>query len=86
MSSYQITGVRRSSLTAGDHQHIVGVEIICTAEQVHAWMRGGDEFFTYSPSTGRWVSVEPWQCCGVNTLRSPAGAAYDSNLDDLPPC
>ena len=52
MSSYQITRVRRSSLTAGGHQHIVGVEIICTAEQVHAWMRGGDEFFTYSPSTG----------------------------------
>jgi len=64
----------------------VGVEIICTAEQVHAWMRGGDEFFTYSPSTGRWVSVEPWQCCGVNTLRSLADAVYDSNLDDLPPC
>ncbi len=86
MSSYQITRVRRSSLTAGDHQHVVGVEIVCTAEQVHAWMRGGDEFFTYSPSTGRWVIVEPWQCCGVNTLRSPADAVYDSNLDDLPPC
>ncbi len=68
MSSYQITGARRSSLTAGGHhQHIVGVEIICTAQQVHAWIRGGDEFCTYSPSTRRWVSAEPWQCCGVNT-------------------
>ncbi len=87
MSSYQITRVRRSSLTAGGHQHIVGVEIICTAAQVHAWMRGGDDFFTFSPSTGKWVIVEPWQCCGVDTLRSPsADAVYDSNLDDLPPC
>ena len=86
MSSYQITRVRRSSLTAGGHQHITGVEIICTAEQIHAWIRDGAQFFTFSPSTGRWVIVEPWQCCGVNTLRSPAGAAYDSNLDDLPPC
>jgi hypothetical protein len=86
MSSYQITRVRRSSPTAGGHQHIVGVEIICTAVRVHAWMGGGDEFFTYSPSTGKWVGVESWQCCGVDTLRSPAGAAYDSNLDDLPPC
>jgi hypothetical protein len=34
MSSYQITRVRRSSPTDGGHQHIVGVEIICTAEQV----------------------------------------------------
>jgi len=87
MSSYQITRVRRSSLTAGGHQPIVGVEIICTAAQVHAWMRGGDDFFTFSPSTGKWVIVEPWQCCGVDTLRSPsADAVYDSNLDDLPPC
>ena len=86
MSSYQITRVRRSSLTAGGHQHIVGVEIICTAAQVHAWMRGGDDFFTFSPSTGRWVIVEPRQCCGVDTLRSAADAPYDSNLDDLPPC
>ncbi len=52
MSSYQITRVRRSSLTAGGHQPIVGVEIICTAAQVHAWMRGGDDFFTFSPQPG----------------------------------
>jgi hypothetical protein len=86
MGNYQITHVRRSSLMAGGHQHIVGVEIICAVQQVHAWMRGGGPFCTYSPSTGRWAIAEPWQCCGLDTLRSPADAVYDNNLENLPPC
>ena len=52
MTSYQITRVRRSSPAAGGHQHIVGVEIVCTAKQVHAWMRAGDEFSPTVPQPG----------------------------------
>jgi hypothetical protein len=44
-------------------------------------MRARAAFFTYISSAGRWVIVEPWQRCGVGTLRSAADAA---NLDDLP--
>jgi hypothetical protein len=52
MSSYQIARARRSSPAARARPHIAGVEIICTASQAHARMRGGDDFFTDSPQPG----------------------------------
>jgi hypothetical protein len=55
MSSYQITHVRRRSLTSGATRTLPGPDHLHGA-QVHAWMRGGD-FFTYSPSTARWTIV-----------------------------
>jgi|HubBroStandDraft_1064217.scaffolds.fasta_scaffold417225_2 hypothetical protein len=90
MSSSLVTGVRKSTATpAGDH-HIIAVQIdniqVITVAKVYAWMRRGDDFYTWSPSTGKRAAVEPWRCCGIDTLRSNADAVTDNNLDDLPAC
>ncbi|HEY2130852.1 MAG TPA: hypothetical protein VGH77_27080 [Streptosporangiaceae bacterium] len=56
MSSDQITHVRQRSLTPGATRALWGPDHL-HGQQVHAWMRGGDDFFTYSPSTARWTIV-----------------------------
>ena len=90
MSSSLVTGVRKSTLTAAGHHHIIAVQIsniqVLTVENVYAWMNRGDDFYTWSPSTHKRAAVEPWHCCGLDTLRSSADAVTDNNLDNLPPC
>lgn len=90
MSSYQITRVRKSAMTAARHQHIIAVEInsqIRTVQEIIVMIRSGKyDFYTLSPSTGKTAAVHAWACCGLQTLRSDIDSVPDNNLDNLPPC
>ena len=52
-----------------------------TVAQVRTAIRGGDRFYTQSPSTGKIADVEPF-----DTIRSRADHVTDNNLDNLRAC
>ena len=93
----QIVCTTKSSHTspsAYTHGHITGVGVgnasgwthRYTVAQVREMIAQGWVFYTVSPSTGRIAYVEPYTCCGIQTIRSTPDAVKDNNLDNLPNC
>jgi hypothetical protein len=92
--TYRIVCVNMQLSASGTHQHIVSVGVgddtgwshRLTVAQVRTRIFAGDVFYTHSPSTGLNALVEPWNCCGIQTLRSRPDRVKDNNLDNLPNC
>lgn len=95
MSSHRIVCVN----TEHPHRHIIKVGTGTTAEhysrtwtvkEVREALKGGDRFYTVSPSTGKEADVKADNCningCTVETIRSKADAVTDNNLDNIPSC
>lgn len=61
-----------------------------TVGNVRSALRNGNRFYTYSPSTGLYADVEPYDVWTgthwVLTIRSTPDAVTDNNLDNLRVC
>jgi hypothetical protein len=90
MSSRQIIATRKSSPDHG-HGHIISVLIRgsqvpwSVATVRHNIMAGADKFYTFGYQSKMIAYVEPFTCCGVETIRSESDSVTDNNLDNLPP-
>ncbi|HTW20334.1 MAG TPA: DUF3892 domain-containing protein [Mycobacteriales bacterium] len=92
MADYQIVCTRKSATSRG-HHHIVAVGLwasgstsVYSVPQIYTFMNQRNTFYCMSPTTNRRANVEPWHCCGVDTLRSRTDGIVDNNLDSLNPC
>lgn len=97
MGHFRITCVEWSYRTQRGHQHIIAVginsaggnvaeQLISVADARTQIAYGRATFYTQSPSTGKLATVQPYDCCGIQTLRSGPDAVRDNNLDDLGVC
>lgn len=93
MADSQIVCVEK--VASGDHHHLTHVGLGTdpqkatgrkTVAQVREAISTGDKFHTVSASGGKKAYVEPYSCCGVNTIRTKAGDTKVDNLDDLRKC
>jgi hypothetical protein len=58
-----------------------------TVPQVYAEIALNDtRFYTVSKKTGKPAEVDPYECCGIKTLRSPGDTVTDNNLDTMRLC
>jgi hypothetical protein len=97
MGHYRIACVEWSYLTQRGHRHIVAVginsrggnvteQLVSVADVRTQIACGRATFYTQSPSTGEQANVEPYNCCGIQSLRSSPDAVRDNNLDNLGVC
>lgn len=103
MADYRIVCARQEPANAPPtHAHIVQVGVVSyktgpvatyeqllTVNQVVKAIQAGNNFWTWSPSTGKHARVEPVLCRSCNsytTLRSAPDAIADNNLDNLSHC
>jgi hypothetical protein len=93
--AYRIVCVETEYAADRKHHHILGVgtgpkadsaDNQWTVAKVREAIRGGTKFHTESPSTQAKADVEPFTCCGVQTIRSAGDAIEDNNLDNLRAC
>ena len=97
MANFQITCVRLEH----PHRHIISADVrrwnptaksygeveTMTVEMVRSRLDAGDNFETYSPSTGKFAKVRKFKCkigdCGYKTIKSEDDAIKDNNLDNM---
>ena len=96
---YRVVCTEQSDPPAYGHGHILAVGVTTDLSKTLADVRkdvatvrreiayNQASYHTYSPSTGKWARVLPFDCsCGIKTIRSSADAVTDNNLDNLRLC
>jgi hypothetical protein len=93
--TYRIVCVETEYATDRKHHHILAVGTGTEADHastrrtvgdVREAIKNGTKFHTESPSTKAKADVEPFTCCGVQTIRSAGDTIEDNNLDNLRAC